>query len=57
MIRYRYNDQHDPPAPFVYVTLGCPTTGNRAANLPAQVDTAADSDRAARSCGGSAGPG
>jgi hypothetical protein len=26
----------------VYVTLACPTTGNRIADLPAQLDTAAD---------------
>jgi len=42
MIRYRYADQLSPPAPFVKVTLRCPTTGNRAADLPAQLDIAAD---------------
>jgi hypothetical protein len=42
MIRYRYVDQLNSPAPFVRVTLRCPTTGVRVADLPAQVDTAAD---------------
>jgi hypothetical protein len=32
----------DPPAPFVHVTLRCPSTGNRVTDLPAQVDSAAD---------------
>jgi hypothetical protein len=42
MIRYRYVNQLSPPAPFVKVTLRCPTTGNLATDLPAQLDTAAD---------------
>lgn len=42
MIRYRYAQQLNPPAPFVNVSLRCPTTGRRAADLPAQLDTAAD---------------
>jgi hypothetical protein len=42
MIRYRYAQQLSPPAPFVKVTLRCPSTGNRAAELPAQLDIAAD---------------
>lgn len=42
MIRYRYNHQLNPPAPFVNVTLRCPTTGTRSTNLPAQLDCAAD---------------
>ena len=42
MIRYRYAQHLNPPAPFVNVALLCPQTGNRAANLPAQIDTAAD---------------
>jgi hypothetical protein len=42
MIRYRYADQLKPPAPFVNVTLRCPTTASRAEGLPAQVDSAAD---------------
>ncbi len=41
-MRFRYVEQLDPPAPFVQVTLRCPTTGTRAVNLPAQVDSAAD---------------
>jgi hypothetical protein len=42
MIRYNYNRQVEPPAPFVYVSLRCPETGKAVDNLPAQVDTAAD---------------
>lgn len=42
MIRYRYTNQLNPPAPFVNVSVICPTTGSRVANMPAQVDSAAD---------------
>jgi len=42
MIRYAYNRQVDPPAPFVHVSLRPPVEGNSLDNLPAQVDTAAD---------------
>jgi predicted aspartyl protease len=42
MIRYRYAHQLSPPAPFVKVTLRCPTTGSRVIDLPAQLDIAAD---------------
>jgi hypothetical protein len=42
MIRYRYVTHLDPPAPFVNVSVQCPTTGRQAAGLAAQVDTAAD---------------
>ncbi len=42
MIRYRYAHELSPPAPFVNVTLRCPSSGSRASDLPAQVDTAAD---------------
>jgi len=42
MIRYGYNQQLDPPAPFVHVTLRCCESGKEVANLPAQLDTAAD---------------
>ena len=42
MIRYRYSRQLDPPGPFVNVTVRCPATGAVLANLPAQVDSAAD---------------
>lgn len=42
MNRYRDADQLTPPAPFVYVTVRCPSTGRQAASLPAQLDTAAD---------------
>lgn len=42
MIRYRYNQQLNPAAPFVNVTLRCPTTDTKAPDLPAQLDTGAD---------------
>jgi hypothetical protein len=42
MIRYRYVHELTPPAPFVNVTLRCPTTATRADGLPAQLDSAAD---------------
>lgn len=42
MIRYRYAHQLSPPAPFVSVTLRCPTTATRTVGLPAQLDSAAD---------------
>ena len=42
MIRYRYAPELSPPAPFVKVALRCVSTGTRAAELPAQVDIAAD---------------
>jgi hypothetical protein len=42
VIRYRYAQHVDPPAPFVYVALRCPQTGSRVEKLPALIDTAAD---------------
>jgi hypothetical protein len=42
MIRYRYADHIVPPAPFVHVSLRCPTTGSHVDGMPAQLDTAAD---------------
>jgi hypothetical protein len=42
MIRYGYNQQMQPPAPFVHVVVRCPETGAVAADLPAQLDCAAD---------------
>lgn len=42
MIRYRYVTDLQPPAPFVNVTIQCPTTGSSAQNMPAQIDPAAD---------------
>jgi predicted aspartyl protease len=40
--RYNYNREHNPPAPFVYVTVRCPVTAKELEQVPAQVDTAAD---------------
>ncbi len=42
MIRYRYNTQLQPPAPFVHLLLRNPANGNELAAVPAQIDTAAD---------------
>ena len=42
MIRYSYQSQIRPPAPFVHVTLRNPQTGQALADIPAQLDTAAD---------------
>lgn len=42
MIRYTYNTQKQPPAPFVRVTLRHPNTGAEVRDLPAQLDTGAD---------------
>ncbi len=42
MVRYRYADEVNPPAPFVNVCLGCPVREVRLENLPAMIDTGAD---------------
>jgi hypothetical protein len=42
VIRYSYQTQLQPPAPFVYVTLRNPVTGAEVRDVPAQVDSAAD---------------
>ena len=42
MIRYSYNQQLTPPAPFVHVTVRPPERGIEVSDLPALVDTAAD---------------
>jgi hypothetical protein len=42
MIRYSYNQQIQPPAPFVHVTIRCPETGSSVSDVPAQLDCAAD---------------
>lgn len=42
MIRYNYNAQHRPAAPFVILTIRHPHSGVEIGNLPAQIDTAAD---------------
>ncbi len=41
-MRYAYNSQKQPPAPFVLVTVGHPLTGAELRDLPAQLDTGAD---------------
>ena len=41
MVRYNYNRQLDPPAPFVHVVLARPD-GSGAVEWPAQLDTGAD---------------
>lgn len=42
MIRYTYNSQVQPPAPFVLVTLRNPSTEAEVRNVPAQLDIGAD---------------
>jgi predicted aspartyl protease len=42
MIRYTYNQQLSPPAPFVHVTIRPPERGFAVSDLPALLDTAAD---------------
>jgi hypothetical protein len=42
VIRVVYNGQKQPPAPFVLVTLASPLGGSALADVPAQLDTAAD---------------
>jgi gag-polyprotein putative aspartyl protease len=42
LIRYRYNTQKQPPAPFVLVTISNPLTGAEVRDVPAQLDTGAD---------------
>jgi hypothetical protein len=42
MIRYRYATEAKPPAPFVNVTIRCPTTGRCTEPLPALLDTGSD---------------
>ena len=42
MIRYSYNSQFDPPAPFIFVRLRTPDTGDESGELPALLDSAAD---------------
>jgi hypothetical protein len=42
MIRYSYNRQLVPPAPFVHVTIRCLETGKELNGVPAQMDSGAD---------------
>jgi hypothetical protein len=42
VIRYRYNTQVQPPAPFVALTLRNPGDGSELHNIPAQIDLGAD---------------
>jgi hypothetical protein len=42
VIRYGYVQQLQPPAPFVYLRLKNPVTGDELHDIPAQLDTAAD---------------
>jgi predicted aspartyl protease len=42
MVRYTYNQQVTPPAPFVHVSLRPPYEGPAGVEVPAQIDTAAD---------------
>jgi hypothetical protein len=42
VIRYRYAQHFNPPAPFVNVSVICPQTNRSAADIAAQIDSAAD---------------
>jgi hypothetical protein len=42
VIRYQYNQQIEPPAPFLHVVLQNPATGEQLRPVPAQIDSAAD---------------
>ena len=42
MIRYSYNQQVHPPAPFIHLQLVNPATRAALPSVPAQLDTAAD---------------
>ena len=42
MIRYNYNRQLNPPAPFVHVAIECPSADGATVEMPAQIDSAAD---------------
>jgi len=42
MVRYTYNQQVTPPAPFVHVSVRPPYEGATGIIVPAQIDTAAD---------------
>jgi predicted aspartyl protease len=42
MIRYNYNQQIAPPAPFVHVTIRSPYQETAVLEAPALLDTAAD---------------
>ena len=41
-MRYRYNRQLNPPAPFIHVHLGRPDGSLESRDIPAQLDTGAD---------------
>ncbi len=42
MLRYRYNQQVTPPAPFVYIDCQHPLESTERLTLPALIDTGAD---------------
>ncbi len=42
MIAYRYNQQLEPPAPFVHATIQPPHRSRAVSDVPALLDTAAD---------------
>jgi hypothetical protein len=42
MVRYAYNQQVTPPAPFVHVSVRAPHEGLSGVEIPAQINTAAD---------------
>lgn len=42
MVRYNYNQQVQPPAPFIYVTVSVPGQAARSVRIPALIDSGAD---------------
>ena len=42
MVRYNYNQQVQPPAPFIYVAVVAPDQTARVERIPALIDTGAD---------------
>lgn len=42
MLRYRYNQQVNPPAPFIYLDCAHPLEPSERLTLPALIDTGAD---------------
>jgi hypothetical protein len=42
VIRYRYNQQVSPPAPFLHLVLARPDGTRSSGEIPAQIDSAAD---------------
>lgn len=42
MVRYRYNEQVQPSAPFIYIGIAAPNESPAIEQVPALIDTGAD---------------